>query len=125
MAVFHCKLDLLCSMASGSSEKPKNVVGKWPKRSVLFHISIGVVFLIVLVLALVALGSLAAKHNEVLDVCPQCGCILYSSREPSGFIRLSSGKSCAFGIWGEAVIAAIAVGFIVLTVVKVVAGKPM
>ena len=111
----------------GDSQKSGSVAGKKHFASMLFHMGIGVAFLILLVLALVSLGSLAAKHNETLGLCPQyrCGCILFCTRESGTTIQFSRGKSCVFGIWGEAVIAAIAVGFIVLAVVKVATGKQM
>ena len=99
--------------------------GREPRKCapMINHMGIGIAFVFVLILALVSLGAFASKHNEILGDCPRCGCILYSTRKSKGHFDFSHGKTCAFVIWGQVVIAAIAVGFIVSAVVKAVGRK--
>lgn len=106
-----------------------------------YHSLIALAFLTVVILALVSLGTLADKHNDFLSACSDsnlsisdCGCILYSdfnadadpnANPPTFPIQFSTGTSggtCPFAIWGEAIVAAMAIALGVVAVVKVFLG---
>ena len=106
-----------------------------------YHSLIAVAFLTVVILALVSLGTLADKHNDFLSACSDsnlsisdCGCILYSDYNPNAdpeadppvfeiqFSTGTSGDTCAFAIWGGAIVAGIAIALGVFVVVKATLG---
>ena len=101
--------------------KPELERTAWCART--FHVCMILVFLAVLVLSLVSLAVFALRHNQIRgDACPECGsCILYAEVSEDDMIRLSSGTatSCAFAIWGEGIIAAIALVLGLMALVKV------
>ena len=77
------------------------------------------VFLFLLVLSLVSLGFFARRHNQIRGDASSGSCILYATVSDDT-LRLSSGvTSCAYVIWGEGLIGAVALGLILLAVVKV------
>ena len=97
----------------------------WCART--FHICMIVVFLAVLVLSLVSLGSFVTRHNQIAgDACPECGsCILYASvnldasSQDIRRITLGTGPACAFAIWGEGIVGIIALLLGLVALVKV------
>ena len=102
----------------------------WLSR--IFHVFMTMVFLVLLVSALVALGTFARKHNEIQDdsVYGELrleSCILNAEFQDDDpilerpFVFLSCGD-CKFVIWAEAVLAMVAGLLGSSAVIKIICG---
>lgn len=86
------------------------------------HALLTVAFLVVLLLAVASLSFFAVKHNQIrrnIDSSTHKGhCILYAEHRDD----LSSNSACLFAIYSEALVALMALIFMVWLVIKTVTG---
>ena len=84
-----------------------------------------VVYLVVLLTAVISLGTFATKQNEIASLIdPRLSkCVLFASFSggftPGGEIALTPGQDaiCVFSIWGEAALAFASLGMLIFAVV--------
>ena len=98
----------------------------------LFHCIMAVVYFVVLLTAVISLGTFATKQNDIASITfpglPRC--VLFASYEghidPDGLpqIRLGQDAICLFSIWGEAALACVSLGMFIFAVVLAFIGTP-
>ena len=104
-----------------------------PKRngcSRLFHCIMAVVYLVVLLTAVISLGTFATKQNEIASTAllgPSC--VLFSSysgkidqNNQLPIIKFGQDAACVFSIWAEAALACASVGMFIFAVVLAAIG---
>ena len=100
----------------------------------LFHCTMAVVYLVVLLTAVISLGAFATKQNEIASIVPDLltepKCVLFVSYSgklnPDKLPKMKLGQdaTCLMSIWGEAALAFASLGMFIFAVVLACTGTP-
>jgi hypothetical protein len=90
----------------------------------LCHGLLGILFFVMMVVGLVALGLFAAKHDKIAEeVKGDDDCVLYTTKKRLEMKnKLSGGVGCSFTIWGSGLVAAGAGIFMLGYIIKTIYG---
>ena len=98
-------------MSDGSQDGEGTEVASKSSRcrrpgSRLCHCLLGVLFFLMMVFSLAALGVFAAVHYKIKGEVDQgdSDCVLYTTTDQLDDQKLSRGEGCRFTIWGNAVV---------------------
>ena len=110
---------------------PRKPSASHNRLSARLHYSVlAAVYFIMLIVALVALGSFGAKEAQVRGFRSRHfpsspgTCILYSGRENRG-IRLGSASACGFVLWSQASVLIVVTVWLIYNIVLAVLGLKM